>query len=202
MRAELIPAEARAIARALHDPVDYRIVFARCAVLTGTPARTRTSDDGSMVSTDPDPDQGQGQGQGVSGHGWSRATTGRRCVPSAALHTAPSVFPRTATDGPAGSLAVRRTGNGSPVLRYMPAPSGNPAVPRSWVRGVGMAPGGQSAGSSCSSCDQRHAMACRPSPCTPIWYAPVIRLPNRALRQTFSWRQRTGMGRAYVTDVA
>jgi hypothetical protein len=38
----------------IHDPVDYRIVFAKCTELTGAPARTRTSDDGSMISTDPD----------------------------------------------------------------------------------------------------------------------------------------------------
>jgi hypothetical protein len=41
----------------IHDPVDYRIVFARCAVLLGTPARTRTSDDGGMLFTTTD--QGQ-----------------------------------------------------------------------------------------------------------------------------------------------
>lgn len=41
----------------IHDPVDYGIVFAKCVELTGAPARTRTSDDGGMVSTAP----GQGQ---------------------------------------------------------------------------------------------------------------------------------------------
>lgn len=41
----------------IHDQVDYRIVFARCAVLTGVSARTRTGDDGSMAFTARD--QGQ-----------------------------------------------------------------------------------------------------------------------------------------------
>lgn len=38
----------------IHDPVDHTIVFAKCAELTGAPARTRTTDDGGMISTDPD----------------------------------------------------------------------------------------------------------------------------------------------------
>lgn len=38
----------------IHDRADYRIVFARCAVLTGTPAQTPTSDHGGMISTSPD----------------------------------------------------------------------------------------------------------------------------------------------------
>jgi hypothetical protein len=38
----------------IHDQVDYRIVFAKCVELTGAPARTKTSDDGGMVSTGPD----------------------------------------------------------------------------------------------------------------------------------------------------
>lgn len=41
----------------IHDPVDYRIVFARCAVLIGASARTRTGDDGGMIFTSTD--QGQ-----------------------------------------------------------------------------------------------------------------------------------------------
>ena len=41
----------------IHDPVDYRIVFARCAVLIGASARTRTGDDGGMIFTTTD--QGQ-----------------------------------------------------------------------------------------------------------------------------------------------
>ena len=38
----------------VHSPVDYRIVFARCAVLIGASARTRTGDDGSMIFTSTD----------------------------------------------------------------------------------------------------------------------------------------------------
>lgn len=41
----------------IHDPVDYRIVFARCAVLIGASARTRTGDDSGMIFTSTD--QGQ-----------------------------------------------------------------------------------------------------------------------------------------------
>ena len=41
----------------IHNPVDYRIVFARCAVLIGASARTRTGDDGGMIFTTTD--QGQ-----------------------------------------------------------------------------------------------------------------------------------------------
>jgi hypothetical protein len=41
----------------IHDPVDYRIVFAKCAMLIGASARTRTGDDGGMIFTTTD--QGQ-----------------------------------------------------------------------------------------------------------------------------------------------
>lgn len=36
----------------IHNPVDYKIVFAKCTELTGAPARG-TSDDGGMISTVP-----------------------------------------------------------------------------------------------------------------------------------------------------
>jgi hypothetical protein len=35
----------------LHDQADCRIVFAKCAELIEAPARTRTSDDGGMITT-------------------------------------------------------------------------------------------------------------------------------------------------------
>ena len=41
----------------IHDPVDYRIVFARCAVLLGASSRTRTVDDGGMIFTTTDEGQ-------------------------------------------------------------------------------------------------------------------------------------------------
>ncbi len=38
----------------IHDPIDYRTVFAKCAELTEASAHTKTSDDGGMISTAPD----------------------------------------------------------------------------------------------------------------------------------------------------
>ena len=40
----------------IHDPADYKIVFAKCTELTAAPTRG-TSDDGGMISTVPDQNQ-------------------------------------------------------------------------------------------------------------------------------------------------